>query len=80
MATAALKPLALTRRMLIGASSPEDKIRFGVSLISRWTSRSADMNKTPDVRTRAFLPEWVAEVDIRFNANVQCLLHHVTAE
>ena len=28
--------------------------------------RSADMNKTPDVRTRAFLPEWCAEVEIRF--------------
>ena len=28
--------------------------------------RSADMNKTPDVRTRAFLPEWCAEVDIKY--------------
>jgi hypothetical protein len=24
------------------------------------------MNKTPDIRTRAFLPEWCAEVDIAF--------------
>jgi len=28
--------------------------------------RSADMNKTPDVRTRAFLPRWCAEVEIAF--------------
>jgi hypothetical protein len=28
--------------------------------------RSADMNKTPDVRTRAFLPAWCSEVDIAF--------------
>lgn len=28
--------------------------------------RSADMNKTPDVRTRAFLPRWVAEIDIAY--------------
>jgi len=28
--------------------------------------RSADMAHTPDMRTRAFLPRWVAEVDIAF--------------
>jgi hypothetical protein len=28
--------------------------------------RSADMNKTPDVRTRAFLPRWCTEVDFAF--------------
>lgn len=28
--------------------------------------RSADMNRTPDMRTRAYLPNWCAEVDIRF--------------
>jgi len=28
--------------------------------------RSADMNKTPDVRSRAYLPNWCAEVDIKF--------------
>jgi len=32
--------------------------------------RSADMAKTPDVRTRAFLPRWVAEVDIAFTMPV----------
>ena len=28
--------------------------------------RSADMNRTPDMRTRAYLPNWCAEVEIRF--------------
>ena len=28
--------------------------------------RSADMNRTPDVRTRAFLPRWAASVDIAY--------------
>ena len=28
--------------------------------------RSSDMNKTPDVRTRAIINEWCAEVDITF--------------
>lgn len=28
--------------------------------------RSADMNRTPDVRTRAYLPQWCAEIDVRF--------------
>lgn len=29
--------------------------------------RSADMNKTPDVRTRAMLPEWCAEFECEYN-------------
>ena len=28
--------------------------------------RSADINKTPDVRTRGYLPRWCAEVKLRF--------------
>ena len=28
--------------------------------------RSADMNRTPDMRTRAYLPRWCAEVDIAY--------------
>ena len=28
--------------------------------------RSADMNKTPDVRTRAYLPQWCAEVTVKY--------------
>ena len=28
--------------------------------------RCADMNRTPDIRTRAFLPRWCAELEIRY--------------
>ena len=28
--------------------------------------RSADMNKTPDMRSRAFLPRWCAELEIKY--------------
>lgn len=28
--------------------------------------RSADINRTPDVRSRAYLPKWGAEIDISF--------------
>ncbi len=28
--------------------------------------RSADINKTPDIRTRAFLPNWAAEIDVKY--------------
>lgn len=38
--------------------------------------RSADMNRTPDVRTRAFLQNWCAEIDIRF-ATPQLSAHGV---
>ena len=42
--------------------------------------RSADMNKTPDMRTRAYLPDWCAEIEIRFvtptfsNASISALV------
>lgn len=39
---------------------------WGVPLLKMDVVRSADMNKTPDVRTRAFLPQWCAQVEVRF--------------
>jgi hypothetical protein len=46
---------------------PEQKIKvWGKPQLKMDVVRSADMNRTPDVRTRAFLPEWCAEVDIAF--------------
>lgn len=39
---------------------------WGRPLLKMDVVRSADMNKTPDVRTRAFLPRWSAEVDIAY--------------
>lgn len=39
---------------------------FGVPQLSMAVVRSADMSKTPDIRSRAVLPEWCCEIDIRF--------------
>jgi len=39
---------------------------FGDPFLRMDVVRSADMNKTPDVRTRAFMPEWAARVTISF--------------
>lgn len=68
MATAALETKAVTKtsvnRLIF---MPEAKIKvWGTPYLKMDVVRSADMNKTPDIRTRAFLPEWCAEVDIAF--------------
>ncbi len=39
---------------------------YGVPHLLMSVTRSADMNKTPDVRTRAILPEWCCRVTVRF--------------
>ncbi len=39
---------------------------YGVPKLHMAVVRSADMNKTPDVRTRAILPEWCICVTIRY--------------
>lgn len=39
---------------------------FGVPKVFSTIVRSADMNRTPDVRTRAMLPEWAMLVSITF--------------
>lgn len=39
---------------------------YGIPEVSMAIVRSADMNRTPDVRTRAILPRWAAKIDIRF--------------
>lgn len=68
MATAALETAGLTKtavnRLIF---MPEQRIKvWGKPFLKMDVVRSADMNKTPDIRTRAFLPEWCAEVDIAF--------------
>lgn len=68
MATAALETKAVTKssvnRLIF---MPEQKIKiWGKPYLKMDVVRSADMAKTPDVRTRAFLPEWCAEVDVAF--------------
>lgn len=39
---------------------------FGVPQILCAVTRSADINRTPDVRTRAILPEWACRLTIEF--------------
>lgn len=39
---------------------------YGIPQIFCQVVRSADMNRTPDVRTRAILPEWCCKVTINF--------------
>lgn len=68
MATAALETAGVTKssvqRLIF---LPEQKIKiWGAPYLRCDVVRSADMNKTPDIRTRAFLPRWCAEVDIAY--------------
>ena len=68
MSTAALETPGVTKtsvqRLIF---LPQQKINvWGKPYLKMDVVRSADMNKTPDVRTRAFLPRWCAEVDIAF--------------
>lgn len=39
---------------------------YGIPKVFMAITRSADMNKTPDVRTRAILPEWACYLEITF--------------
>ena len=39
---------------------------FGIPKVFMAITRSADMNKTPDVRTRAILPEWACKLRVSF--------------
>lgn len=39
---------------------------YGVPKVFCAITRSADMNRTPDVRTRAILPEWACRFTVRF--------------
>jgi hypothetical protein len=39
---------------------------FGIPKVFMAITRSADMSKTPDVRTRALLPEWACKLSVKF--------------
>lgn len=68
MATAALD-LPGTKKTEIGrlVYVPGEKVEvFGVPKLRMDVVRSADMNRTPDVRTRACLAEWACRVTVRF--------------
>ena len=68
MATAALETPGVTKtsvqRLIF---LPQQKVNiWGKPQLKMDVVRSADMAKTPDIRTRAFLPRWCSEVDIAF--------------
>lgn len=68
MATAALETAGLTKssaqRLIF---MPGDFVPlYGTPMLRMDVVRSADINRTPDIRSRAFLPRWGAEVEIQF--------------
>lgn len=74
MATAALETPGMRKasinRLLF---LPQERVPiWGIPRLRCDVVRSADVAKTPDIRTRAFLTEWAAEVEIAF---VDTLLH-----
>ena len=68
MCTAALETPGMTRtgaqRLLF---MPAELVSlYGTPQLRMDIVRSADMNKTPDVRTRAYIPRWGAEIGINY--------------
>lgn len=39
---------------------------YGIPQLRMDVTRSADINRTPDIRTRCFLPKWGAEIEVSF--------------
>lgn len=68
MCTAALETAGITKtsaqRLLF---MPGDFVPlYGTPQLRMDVVRSADINRTPDVRSRAFLPKWGAEIEIHY--------------
>jgi hypothetical protein len=68
LATAALETAGITKanvnRLIY---IPEAKIDiWGKPYLKMDVVRAADMNRTPDIRTRAYLPRWCSEVTIKY--------------
>jgi len=68
MATAALETPGLTKssaqRLLF---MPGDHVPlYGTPQLRMDVVRSADINRTPDIRSRCYLPKWGAEVEVHF--------------
>lgn len=68
MATAALETAGITKtsaqRLLF---MPGDLTAlYGTPQLRMDVVRSADINRTPDIRSRAFLPKWGAEIEIQY--------------
>lgn len=68
MATAALETAGLTKtsaqRLIF---MPGDfAALYGTPQLRMDVVRSADINKTPDIRSRAYIPNWGAEIEIQY--------------
>lgn len=68
MGTAALRSVGVKRTELEQLVSVDwkDQPIYGIPKVFMAITRSADMNKTPDVRTRAILPEWACKLRVTF--------------
>lgn len=68
MMTAALETPGITKSSVQRlVSIPDQKIRiWGKPYLHMAVVKSADINRTPDIRTRAFLPRWAAMVDVTY--------------
>ena len=65
LVTSGIKATDVRRLVYIPSTSIRMPI-FGYPLLKTDIVRSADINKTPDVRTRAYFPEWAATIEIHF--------------
>jgi hypothetical protein len=68
MATAAIETKGVAKtnvQRLIFLPELQTEI-YGRPYLKIDTVRMANINKTPDMRTRAYLPEWCAEIQIKF--------------
>lgn len=80
MCTAALETAGITKtsaqRLIFmpGELAPV----YGTPQLRMDVVRSADMNKTPDIRTRCFVPRWCAEFEVRF-ISPQLSVHSVVS-
>lgn len=68
MGTAALRSPGVKKTEMEQLVSVEwhDQPMYGVPKVFMSIVRSADMNRTPDVRTRAILPEWACKLRVTF--------------
>jgi len=48
-----------------GTHRPDEMAVFGIPEMMMSVTRSADMNRTPDVRTRAIIPQWCAVITVK---------------
>ena len=63
LATAGISKVDVQRLIFL----PEANIQiWGTPYLKMDVVRSADINKTPDIRTRAYLPRWCAEISVAY--------------